>query len=809
MKNFFNNLRRYKVSSTLNILGLGIAFAAAFIILVQVNFDLTYNRCFKDADRVYRLEMTSFILGNSDKWMPHVSHTIGKAIGEDNDNVESYGYTAVHFNSTTERKWYVPRKDREDELVRVKSIRGSKLLPETMGYEIIAGSYEQLPPWSMLLSESFARKYGLEVEDVIKDKNNVSFTVKGIYKDFAENCILSGNDIFYWAGDGGNSWEFTYYYKLIDKEQEEDFLISAAQRLVQFIPVILGDKNWVKPEADDREGWLSTANKIIRLTPLYGSYFAKDLDGIVPPTTNPVTTYTLLSIAVLILVIAFINFVNFFMAMVPRRIRRVNTEKVFGCSTWRLRLGFVGEAVGLVVLALLLAAYIIFMVAPKLTDIVSSSAALEDNPKVILIITLSGLLLAVASSIYPAYYITSVPAAFALKGSFGNTASGRRMRYVLLTIQFVISIVLITCSLFIRMQYSYMRNYDMGFNREHILTANLSEEGVVRREHLGMVHWDYNLRQQFTHELKANPMITDVTFAASPFISEIRSTLNLYKENGDAMSIQCYDVAYNFMDFMGINVNEGRGYRAEDEQPTYVSYIFNETARNQYGLTLNEKFINNKPGMAIGFCDDFKYRSLQLEMLPFAFSVKHAEGYLSQLYIRTAPNADIEAVRKHIYDCMTKMGVEVTPEDVPIEFFDEELGRQYEKERELNRLITIFALISICISLMGVFGLVFFETQYRRREIAVRRVHGASIKSILMMFAGQYARMVGIAFLFAVPVSYLIMHRWLQSFAYHIPLYWWVFALALLIVLAITSTIVLARSWRAARENPVNSLYKE
>ena len=151
----------------------------------------------------------------------------------------------------------------------------------------------------------------------------------------------------------------------------------------------------------------------------------------------------------------------------------------------------------------------------------------------------------------------------------------------------------------------------------------------------------------------------------------------------------------------------------------------------------------------------------------------------------------------------------VSPEDIAVEFFDEALGRQYEKERELNRLITIFALISICIALMGVFGLVFFETQYRRREIAVRRVHGASIKSILGMFVGQYARMVGIAFLFAVPVSYLIMHRWLQGYAYHIPLHWWVFALALLIVLAITSTIVLARSWRTARENPVNSLYKE
>ena len=121
----------------------------------------------------------------------------------------------------------------------------------------------------------------------------------------------------------------------------------------------------------------------------------------------------------------------------------------------------------------------------------------------------------------------------------------------------------------------------------------------------------------------------------------------------------------------------------------------------------------------------------------------------------------------------------------------------------------MFSLISILIALMGVFGLVFFETQYRRREIAVRRVHGAKIGQILGMFVGQYAKMVLVAFLFAVPVSALVMLRWLQGYAYHIPLYWWVFALALLIVLAVTSAIVLARSWRAAKENPVGALYKE
>ena len=808
MKNFFNNLRRYKVSSTLNILGLGIAFAAAFIILVQVNFDLTYNRCFKDADRVYRLEFTS-ILGGENKWMPHVGHFVGEAVGEDNSNVVKYGWM---FPISTMVDASVTQEGQEDkELVAKTRICGYSF-PETMGITLVAGSYDYTnQPSSILISETFAKTYGIEIDNVIKIYENTylnmpngsSFTVRGIYKDFPDNCDFTNSQMLLLIdkGDSGNESEFafTYYYRVLDASLNDNSLTNATRKIIEFLQKGL---SVTRPEDDnDHEAWESIAKKYMRMTPIKDVHFTNDVEGLIDYNIgNRSTTYTLLSIAVLILVIAYINFINFFMAMVPRRIRRVNTEKVFGCSTRRLRLGFVGEAMGLVALGLLLAAYIVFMIAPELNGLISTSAALADNPMTVLLIAVAGLALAIVSSIYPAYYITSVPPAFAIKGSFGNSASGRRLRYTLLTFQFVISIALITCTLFIRLQHSYMMKYDMGFNKEHLLTANLAAASEV--------HKDYNLRQQFAYELKTNPAITDVTFAMGKLVEPMRMTWGQKNQRGEMMHYQCYHVAHNFLQFMGIDITEGRDFMPEEEQSPTQKFIFNETATRDYGIHANEKVEENW-GEIVGICEDFKFRPLQYGVSPFAFSMKRHEGYLSYLFVRTAPNADIETVRKHIYDCMAKMGAGVSPEDVPIEFFDEELGRQYEKERELNRLITIFALISICIALMGVFGLVFFETQYRRREIAVRRVHGASIKSILGMFVGQYAKMVGIAFLFAVPVSYLIMQRWLQGYAYHIPLHWWVFALALLIVLAVTSGIVLARSWRAARENPVNSLYKE
>ena len=803
MKEFFKNLRRYKVSSVLNILGLSIAFAAAYIIMVQVNFDLGYNRSLKDAERIYRLEFKS-VMGNEDKKMPHVSHYVGEGVGNNNANVEGYAWS---FPFNPNNSFSIPREGEEEQTFSVTTCICSPNLPEVLGIPLVVGSYDNVnEPNSVLLSEGFARMHGLEIGDAVKIQNEKIYdtglsTVRGIFKDFPDNCDFAEVKVIQLIDKENTTnkeefW-FTYYYKVHDAKQNDVMLANGLREIAPRYGEVFEDMREAA-ESNDQLQWMKLGREYMRLTSIYDIYFTNDIEGIVGHSVgNRLTTYTLLSIAILILAIAFINFINFFMAMVPRRIRRVNTEKVFGCTTRRLRMDFVFEAMGLVALGLLLAIYIIFMVAPELTGMISTSARIKDNPTLLLLIIIAGLVLAIASSIYPAYYITSVPPAFALKGSFGNSAAGRRLRYALLTFQFVISIALITCTLFIRLQHSYMMRYDMGFNKENVLTVELGAAPKSR--------WDFNARQQMEGELKRNPAIVDVAFASETIITPTRSTHGRMTDEGKYIHFQAYNVSSDFLPFLGIELLEGRDYMPEDEQQDNKQlYIFNATAQKEFGLKVGDDLNGAE---VIGICKDFKFRPLQYENSAFAFCVRKHTGYLTQLYVRTVPGADIEAVRKHIKQCVTKMGDDA--DKIIIEFFDEELGHQYEKEKELNRLITIFSIISICISLMGVFGLVFFETQYRRREIAVRRVHGAKISQILGMFVGQYAKMVLVAFLFAVPVSYLIMQRWLQGYAYHIPPYWWVFALALLIVLAVTSAIVLARSWRAAKENPVEALYKE
>ena len=797
MKEFFKNLGRYKVSSTLNILGLGIAFAAAYAILVQVNYDLGYNRSLKDAERVFRFESSSLSKVYDGKMFAGINDVMGQSFGEDTTMVESFG--RIHYSKSPIK---IKLNDDEGGLVEIKESWGTIGAPETMGFTLVSGNFDRLSiPNSILLSEDFAKAHDIELDDVIQDADNRSLTVVGIFEDFPRNCDLHGLQMFsaaplrLWDGN----WQFSYFYKLKEAWMKDAFLESLYPKFKS----IYGEKY----ESMSLEEFRSNPLCQLQLTALKDIHFSDTVSD--TKTADATTTYTLLAIGVIIIIIAFVNFINFFMAMIPRRIRRVNTEKIFGCTVRRLRMGFVGEAIGMVTLGVLLAFLIIFHIAPEVSAnrFISTSIALEENWDMVLVMLGAGVALAVIASVYPTYYITSIPPTFAIKGSFGNTVAGRRLRFTLLGLQYLIAITLITCSLFIKQQHSYMMSYDIGVDKKHLVAVELGPKAAALTNKAN--------RPALVSLLNESPMIKDVAFSYQSIVSNGWRTSNDYEVMGEDRKIRMdlQEVTPNFLEVMGIGITEGRNFESHDMQNLQGAVIYPEFAKRMYNLTMDTRVnYSSKTGgdtRLVGFCEDVKMQSLQNVTRPTAFYVSGGDPRFFIAYIRTTENVDLDVLKAHIESSFAKLDPQVKPEHLKIQYIDEQLAREYEEEKELTRLIGIFSLVAICIALMGVFGLVFFETQYRRREIAVRRVHGASIKSILMMFVGQYAKMVGIAFLFAVPVSYLIMHRWLQSFAYHIPLHWWVFALALLIVLAVTSGIVLARSWRAARENPVNSLYKE
>jgi putative ABC transport system permease protein len=281
---------------------------------------------------------------------------------------------------------------------------------------------------------------------------------------------------------------------------------------------------------------------------------------------------------------------------------------------------------------------------------------------------------------------------------------------------------------------------------------------------------------------------------------------------GDVINFQCYPVAYDFPEFMEIDITEGRTFRESDYNSENGVFIFNETARSKYGMTLEDKVSGHKDDAEIaGFCEDFSFTTLKEEVAPFALYVFGNEPWwqLGTAFIRVAAGADYKEVMSHIGTVLSKWEARVSPDEWNIMFFDENINYMYKKEQALSQLISLFTLVAIIISLMGVFGLVMFETQYRRREIALRRVNGATVGEILAMFCSRFVKIVLVCFAVAAPVSWIIVDRYLATFAHRCPIYWWVFVLALVAVMAVTVGVVVLRCWNAATADPAEALKTE
>lgn len=515
----------------------------------------------------------------------------------------------------------------------------------------------------------------------------------------------------------------------------------------------------------------------------------------------------MLVVAILIILIALINFVNFFFALVPDRVRSVNTYKVFGTSRTTLILDFIMESVGLVLLALMMAALIVVLLAKSpATEILNAPMDVSLNTQMLIITIAVALTGAVVGSIAPAFYITSFQPALVLKGSFGTSASGKMLRNMLIGVQFTISMVLIISAIFVRLQHSYMMNFDMGFNQENLISGQMPSA----------VSWWNEKNEAFENKLRANPDIVDITWAEGQIVNVSRMGWG-QEYKGEDIQFQCYPVAYNFLDVMGIEIVEGRNFTKADEQAEDGVIIFNEESKRRYNVTLDSQGPSHHDegnSEIAGICKDFHFRPLQYGNYPFTFYLfgrDHSwrpQG-LRHIYVRIAAGADPQKVMEFIHNTVIELIPDVDPDNIYLHLFDEELARKYKAEDKLSKQVTAFTMIAIILALMGVFGLVFFETQHRMKEIAVRRVLGAEVKDILSMLSRKYATIVMICFVVAAPVSYLVTERYFSNFAYHMSIQPWVFVAALMVVLVVTVALVASRSFSAATKNPVESIKAE
>jgi len=341
-----------------------------------------------------------------------------------------------------------------------------------------------------------------------------------------------------------------------------------------------------------------------------------------------------------------------------------------------------------------------------------------------------------------------------------------------------------------------MQKYDYGFNRDRLATVWVGNKIASQP-------------QTFLLELRKNPDIENVAYADNSIINIGMGWGRMYK--GEHIHHKCLPVSWNYPEFMGLTLLEGRFFIEDDALKVGGTFIFNEVAATKYNIKVGEFMYGHtvdEPAEVVGIVKNFNFTSLQDNIEPLALYEFGSKGWRipSIAHIRLTPNADFKQTADFIASTMIAINPNFKPENIQVTPFDMDIENLYTKEIKLTKIISLFSIMAILISLMGVFGIVVFENQHRRKEIALRKIHGSTASLILGMFNRKFIVILLISFVIAAPAAYFAVTKWLSGFAYKTPIYWWVFVVGFLVVALITLLTVTLQTFRNANENPVKAL---
>ncbi len=795
LKNFWVTLTRFKVASLLNLLGLSVAFAILMIIGSHLWWEHTFNRAHDPSGQVHLVGIHNKISSFGDEgYATYISRPYAEAICTSSPEVEAYSPLWLNWSpSFTVEGGDMPHTRMIGYV--------SPIFAEIMNLSVVSGDFAAIEKAdAVAIPLTMARAlwgegYLSAIGKIIKEREN-SYEVVAIYEDMPDNTLLGGkevgNPVLANIGDMGltsiSEWSYFYFAKLRQGASPE----AVAEAVIPNVVEIVKERYGITQEDFDKN-MADVKDEYISFIPLASTYFGGEFDRLY--LGNSTLSLTLLVIALLIVVIAVINYINFFMVLVPVRIRAVNINKVFGAPVAALRANIVAEAVGMMLLSFALSLLIFHLLAGSyISELVSSSLSFGDNVNLLLCTFGFAVVIGIFSGLFPAFYITKFPPTLTLKGSFGRSKRGQRYRAVLTTFQFAISISLIIASLFVMLQNNYMMDYDYGFERERLVTADVGSLA--------------NDPATLKNRLKENSAIEDVAFGDDnlmDFAMRWGRTVN-----GERVTVYSFPTSWNFPELMGMEIVDGRMFIEADATKTNGTVIFNETAAKKYNLKVGDKFSGhtNEPADVVGIVKDFNYRSLQSEVEPMCLYEFGSDGWRapSTMYARIAPGANIAEAMSYIEGVIKELSPERNPDTIEAKFFDEQLATIYQKEQDTSLLITLFAAIAVMISLVGVFGMVIFETFHRRREIAVRKVFGSTIGQLLGRIVWGYVVVVLLSAAIAIPAAWYGITWWLQGYANSTPLAVWVFAVAVLLVGAIVVGTVLLQTYKAAAANPIKAI---
>lgn len=791
IRNLLYLFKRFKTAVVLNLFGLTIAFAAFLLIVMQVDYEMNYDAMHSKSGRTFRLE------ANHGEFEHNAIHCLmfSDAFVNSSAHITDYSYRYPFYGG--ERYCQIDEVDDQGE-AKVFKENFQLCLPnisDVFDFHMKEGSVECLSiPGSVLIPESVAKRL-FDKQSAIGKRIRMSgssgwqpvsttiLTIGGVYKDFPGNTTVQNR-----------------IYVPMD---QLDLLKSSWQMYANEIYVTLDDPlnkeevlDHFNKTFDFAKSQMGSAQEIaLRLTPLKDVYYTHDTTFDFNPKGHRETNYVLLGIAFLILFIAGINFTNLTTSLIPLRLKTINTHRVLGCSIYKLRAISLIESIVICLISYILALFIVNDLSyTPIANWVDADIRLSQYKGLILLTALIAILTGCLAGLYPAIRSTSYAPALVLKGSFGLSPKGKKVRVALIGFQYTVSIALIIVTLFMGLQNHFMTSSEqLGFNKDQVAIVNLTPEIYAKH------------KPQYIQKLKDYPGIEDVAFSVYELSKEDDMIDLEYARHEDKdVFFKVFYASENFLSVMDIQVEEGRDFTREDLNKAQSDYIINPAAERDFHLHPGDRF-NDRT--VLGVSKDFRFNSCRIASSPFVFALNNDIPNPKLVsYIRFNSKTNLQEAVAHVRETLKEIDPTFPFE---ISFYNTILNNLYQKEQTLGKLISLFGIMAILISIVGVFGLVLFETQYRRKEIGIRKINGATTGQILLMFNKTYIRIVSVCFIISIPIAWMGTQQWLENFAYKTPLHLWVFIVAFLIILSVTISTVTFRNWQAANENPVNSVKSE
>jgi putative ABC transport system permease protein len=794
----WRNIKRNKLFSTINILGLSIGIALCFIIMLYVQDELSYDRFNKNADHIARVIFKASINGgkiSESIVMAPVAATMKKDFPEVRETARLVRIGSVKVN-------YADKIFKNDELAYADPSFFSVF---TLPLIESDAKTALMQPHTLIITRKTAEKYFGKENPIGKtlgfNDNKEIYKVTGVIDNIPSNSHFHF-DMFAsmvgWEPALSDSWMKGDFHTYLLLKPNTDYAAMEAR-----FPAMV--EKYMGPQIQRDMGmslsqFRTKGNELgFKLQPLTTLHLHSDTTAELEPGGNSTYVYMFGAIALFMLLVACINFINLSTAGASRRAKEVGIRKVAGSGKFQLIRQFLSESILIAMLALLIGFVFVRLALPAFNHISGKQLFFDTKPIVAFILT--GLLVGLIAGIYPAFYLSSFKPIAVLKGKLTADNNSFGLRRSLVVFQFFISVTLIIGTIVVYRQMKYIQNINLGYDKQQLIT-------IPNSWALG------NNEQAYKQELLRDPRVVHATSSwfkpAGPTNS---NNALVYPEGHDNQPMRTveYHVDEQYIPTLGMQIAAGRNF-SKDFPTDSLGMIINESAARAFGwnamsamgkrlVRVNSDKGTNVPFHVVGVVKDFNFNSLHNPISPLLMTLQPEGGLIFK--VNTTDISGLIATMKKRWDAYN------TGETFTYSFMDDLFNKTYAAEQKTGTILNIFSALTIFVACLGLFGLATYAAEQRKKEIGVRKVLGATVSQLTQLLSKEFLKLVLIASLIAFPVAWWAMNQWLQSFAYRIHISWWIFAIAGLSALMVALLTVSAQAIKAAVANPVNSLRSE